>query len=89
MTAQLDETARDTIFRFGLKLGLSALIASTSKTSFILSASGWIALYSIVTVAVAILRNQPLLEKSFNHWDEATWLTTVSLGLWVFYKASL
>lgn len=87
MAAQLDETARETIRRFALKLSLTALIAPFGTTSYVLAASGWLALYAIVTVVMALLLGQQFQRASLNHWDEAMWLTTGSLGLWAAYKA--
>lgn len=84
---QLDQTSRLTIGRFGLKLGISGVIASIGTTSYALAVSSWLALYAIVTVVMALLLGQGFLTRSFNHWDEASWLTTVSLGLWAVYKA--
>ena len=84
---QLDQAARETIRRFALKLCMTALIASLGKTSYLLAGSGWLALYALVTAVMALLLRQEFLTKSFNHWDEATWLITGSLGLWAAYKA--
>jgi hypothetical protein len=87
MMVHLDATARETIRRFGLKVGLTALVASLGTTSYVLAASGWMALYAIVTAVMALLLGQQFQARSLNHWDEAMWLTTGSLGLWAVYKA--
>jgi hypothetical protein len=88
MMVRLDLTSRATISRFGLKLCISALIAALSQTAYLLTLSGWLALYAIVTVVTAMLLQQPFSRQSLSHWDEATWLTTTSLGLWALYKAT-
>lgn len=89
MMVRLDLISRATVGRFGLKLCIAALIAALSQTAYLLTLSGWLALYAIVTVVVAMLLREPFSRQSLNHWDEATWLTTASLGLWALYKAAL
>lgn len=89
MMDRLDLTSRTTLSRFGLKLCISAVIAALSQTPNLLTLSGWLALYAIVTAVTAMLLQQPFSRHSFNHWDEASWLTTTALGLWALYKVAL
>lgn len=86
MTIQLDKISRDTIGRFVLKLCISALIASMGDLGYILGTSWWLALYALVTAAIALLMRQRFPTKSFNHWDEAWWLIAVSQGLRIVHK---
>ena len=81
MTVALDQVSLNTIRRFTLKLGLSALIATIGKAGYIIAASGWLALYAIFTAVIAVIFCQTLTDKSFNHWDELLWLSFASLSL--------
>lgn len=87
MVLSLDRISRDTLGRFGLKILFSLLIAGMAKTGYVLAASGWLALYAMFTAVLALMFRQRIPTPSFNHWDEAMWLATLSMGLRLIHRA--
>lgn len=87
MLLPLDRTSRETLGRFGLKILLAVLIASMSRTDYLLATSGWLAFYAMFTGTLAIMFRQRIPTPSFNHWDEAMWLATLSMGLRLIHRA--
>ena len=86
MLITLDQTSRDMLGRFGLKVLLAVLIAEMGKTGYLIATSGWLALYATFTAVLAILFRQRIPTPSFNHWDEAMWLSTLSMGLRLIHR---
>ena len=86
MLITLDRTSRDTLGRFALKLLLAVLIAGMGKTGLLIATSGWLALYATFTAVLAVMFRQRIPTPSFNHWDEALWLSTLSMGLRLIHR---
>jgi len=81
MIARLDDVSRKTIARFILKIAFGIFFATMSKGSFLLAASEWFSLYALLTAIVGIFVRERIANRSFNHWDEALWLTALALIL--------
>ena len=87
MAVSLDDVSRLTLRRFGIKLWVSAFLASLNKAPHLPSAAKWLMVYAVCSVVMALLLKQRFPAKSFTHWDEALWLAFVSLGLRQIAKA--
>lgn len=81
MIKSLDQISRNTVSRFGVKLFVSAIIALVGKTVYIEALVKWLLLYAILTALIAMVFKQRFPTYSFNHWDEALWLSAAALGL--------
>jgi hypothetical protein len=81
MSARLDDISRKTIGRFSLKLCFGIVFATMSKGPFLQAACLWLSLYALMTITVDVLVHDRISKRSFNHWDEALWLTAAALIL--------
>jgi len=81
MSARLDDISRKTIARFSVKLCFGIFFATMSRGPFLPAASLWLSLYALLTIAVGMLVHDRISKRSFNHWDEALWLTASALVL--------
>jgi hypothetical protein len=79
MIARLDDISRKTLTRFSLKLCFGIFFAAVGKGPFLLVASVWFSIYAFLTIIVGVLLRERMLKRSFNHWDEALWLTACAL----------
>jgi len=86
MPIGLDQTSRDTLGRFALKVLIAVLIAGIGKTGMLIATSGWLTLYATFTAVLAVMFRQRIPTPSFNHWDEALWLSTLSMGLRLIHR---
>ena len=86
MLTVLDQTSRDTLGRFVLKVVIAVLIAGIGQTGLLIATSGWLSLYATFTAVLAIAFRQRIPAPSFNHWDEAIWLSTLSMGLRLIHR---
>jgi hypothetical protein len=81
MISRLDDISRKTIGRFGLKLCFGILFATIGRQSFLLTLSMWLSLYALLTALIGVVAREPISKHSFNHWDEAMWLTASAVIL--------
>lgn len=86
MLITLDQTSRDTLGRFGLKVLIAVVIAGVGQNGLLIATSGWLSLYATFTAVLAIVFRQRIPAPSFNHWDEAMWLSTLSMGLRLIHR---
>ena len=81
MIARLDDISRKTIARFSLKLCFAIFFAAVGNGPFLLVASVWLSIYALLTIMVGVFVRERISKRSFNHWDEALWLTASALVL--------
>lgn len=87
MSNQLDQESRATIGRFGLKLVISVTLGSFGEVGPTIGTDGWLALYTLVSAAIALMKGDRFPTRGFNHWDEALWLAGASAGVHILLKA--
>ncbi len=87
MSSQLDQESRATIGRFGIKLAISILLGWYGEIGRTVGADGWLALYTLFSAAIALMKGERFPTRGFNHWDEALWLAGASAGVHVLLKA--
>lgn len=80
MSTGLDAHSRDTVARFTVKLGAAAVLAAFGR-HYLPALATWAALYALTTAALALYRHERPVLETFNHWDEAMWLTSFALAL--------
>lgn len=84
--APLDAVSRKAVGRFGVKLVFALTLAAIGREPFLLAASCWLSIYGLVTGAVGVLLRERVMKQSFNHWDEALWLTFAAITLMIIYR---
>jgi len=78
--------SRAAIARFFTKVFVSIVLASLSKAGYVFGLSIWLTLHAVITALLALLSRESFEPKSFNHWDEALWLTAGSTGVLLVQK---
>lgn len=80
-SATLDEMSRRTIGRFILKLIVAFLAAYflTSERGYLASVAAWLSFYALFSMVGGLLIKDAIQARSFNYWDEASWLLLVAL----------
>lgn len=65
---------------------VAALVSSVGNTAHVLAASVWLAMYGLVTAVMILLLGRQITPKTLNYWEEALWVTKLSLGFWAIHQ---
>lgn len=82
-SVRLDPTSRRAIGRFVLKLAISMIAAQVFVTerSYLEALAAWLVFYALFAAISGFLVKETIADRSFNFWDEATWLLLVASSL--------
>lgn len=69
---------REALVWFVFKIWASILLASMTSSPFLLSLSGWLALFGAATAGLAFTQRERFKLGTCRRWDQALWLTGAS-----------
>jgi TRAP-type mannitol/chloroaromatic compound transport system permease small subunit len=78
---ELDPVSGATVGRFRVKVAFALLGALLAHGTYTVVCVGWLALYALITAAIALFSREKFHSPTLNHWDEALWLLFLAHGL--------